>query len=106
MKTFMLMTASGPLVILTSHASIEEPLLLEKLTSKGIEKFLAYEVPFDLARTRYGGHFSVVANDLHESDDLRVLDYNGERAFKLFAFSELGPLIVHEAGASPEAAVA
>jgi hypothetical protein len=106
MKTFMLMTGSGPLMILTSHASIDEPLLLEKLASKGIEKFLAYEVPYDLARERYGGHFSVVANDLHESDDLRVLDYNGERAFKLFSFSELGPPIVHETGASPAAAVA
>jgi hypothetical protein len=106
MKTFMLMTGSGPLVILTSHASIEEPLLLEKLASKGIEKFLAYEVPYDLARQRYGGHFSVVANDLHESDDLRVLDYNGERAFKLFSFSELGSPIMHESEATPSAAVA
>jgi hypothetical protein len=106
MKTFMLMTGSGPLMILTSHASIEEPLLLEKLTSKGIEKFLAYEVPYDLARQRYGGHFSVVANDLHESDDLRVLDYNGERAFKLFSFSELGSPIMHESVATPTVAVA
>lgn len=46
MKTFMLMTGSGPLMILTSHTSIEDPLILEKLVSKGIEKFLAYEVPY------------------------------------------------------------
>ncbi|MEW8507374.1 MAG: hypothetical protein AB2598_11760 [Candidatus Thiodiazotropha sp.] len=98
MKTFMLMTASGPLVILTSHTSIEDPLILKKLTTKGIEKFLAYEVPYELAKARYGGHFSVVANDLHESDDLRVLDYNGERAFKLFSFTELGAPTVHEPG--------
>jgi hypothetical protein len=106
MKTFMLMTGSGPLMILTSHASIEEPQLLEKLSSKGIEKFLAYEVPYDLAKERYGGHFNVVANDLHESDDLRVLDYNGERAFKLFTFAELGSPIVHEASGASVAAVA
>ncbi|MES9969303.1 MAG: hypothetical protein ABW092_04665 [Candidatus Thiodiazotropha sp.] len=106
MKTFMLMTGSGPLMILTSHASMEDPLILEKLASKGIEKFLAYEVPYELARKRYGGHFSVVANDLHESDDLRVLDYNGERAFKLFAFAELGPQMVHEAGSAAVDAVA
>jgi hypothetical protein len=48
----------------------------------------------------------VVANDLHESDDLRVLDYNGERAFKLFSFSELGSPIMHESEATPSAAVA
>ena len=29
--------------------------------------------------------------DLHESDDLRILDYNGERAFRLFRLAELGP---------------
>ncbi|MES9943460.1 hypothetical protein [Candidatus Thiodiazotropha sp. CDECU1] len=106
MKTFMLMTGSGPLMILTSHASMEDPLILEKLASKGIEKFLAYEVPYELAKERYGGHFSVVANDLHESDDLRVLDYNGERAFKLFSFAELGPQIVHEASGASVAEVA
>jgi hypothetical protein len=48
----------------------------------------------------------VVANDLHESDDLRVLDYNGERAFKLFTFAELGSPIVHEASGASVAAVA
>ncbi|RDH83469.1 MAG: hypothetical protein DIZ78_14300 [endosymbiont of Escarpia spicata] len=96
MKVFMLMAGSGPLMILTSHTSIEEPEMLEKLASKGIDKFLAYEVPFDLAKARYGGHFTVVANDLHETDDLRVLDYNGERAFRLFTFAELGPVMMHE----------
>ncbi|MES9823936.1 MAG: hypothetical protein ABW127_05845 [Candidatus Thiodiazotropha endolucinida] len=106
MNTFMLMTGSGPLMILTSHTSIEDPLILEKLASKGIEKFLAYEVPYDLAKKRYGGHFNVVANDLHESDDLRVLDYNGERAFKLFSFAELGSPVVHETSGSSVADVA
>ncbi len=96
MKVFMLMAGSGPLVILTSHASIEDPEILEKLAAKGLDKFLAYEVPFDLAKQRYGGHFTVVANDLHETDDLRVLDYNGERAFRLFTFTELGTPMVHE----------
>jgi len=106
MKAFMLITGSGPLMILTSHTSIEDPRMLEKLRIKGIEKFLAYEVPYDLARQRYGGHFTVVANDLHESDDLRVLDYNGERAFKLFSFEELGEPVSHEPAAGAVTAVA
>lgn len=96
MKVFMLITGSGPLMIMTSYTAIEDERLLEKLKVKGIEKFLAYEVPYDLAVQRYGGHFTVVANDLHESDDLRVLDYNGERAFKLFTFAELGEPVSHE----------
>jgi len=95
-KVFLLYTGSGPLMILTSHASIEDEALLEKLTAKGIEKFFAFEIPYDLARERYGGHFRVVSQDLSESDDLRVLDYNGERAWRLFSFEEMGPEIRHE----------
>ena len=96
MKTAMLFTGSGPIVILTSHDSITAPALLEKLEAKGIERFLAYEVPLDLAKKRYGGHFKSVMNDIRETDDLRVLDYNGERAFALFRLNELGSPILHE----------
>lgn len=98
MKAFLLLTGGGPLVILTSHKSIENDILLEKLHAKGIDKFIAYEVPYELAQQRYGGHFNVVANDLHETDDLRILDYSGDRAFRLFSFREIGPAHIHEPG--------
>ena len=98
MKAMMLITGSGPLVILTSHDSVTDTVLLEKLRAKGVERFFAYEIPLDLAKIRYGGHFKTVLNDLHETDDLRVLDYNGERAFGLFRLDELGPAIMHEPG--------
>jgi len=90
MKVFMLITGSGPLVIMTSHASLDEPALQEKLAAKGVFKFVSYEIPESLAKERYGVHFNLVAQNLDESDDLRVLDYNGERAFRLFRFDELG----------------
>jgi hypothetical protein len=90
MKVALLFTGSGPLVIITSYASLTEPALLNKLRAKGITKFIAYEIPAALAEARYGGHFGVVMRDLHESDDLRVLDFNGERAFGLFHLKELG----------------
>ncbi|ROR32824.1 cytosolic protein [Inmirania thermothiophila] len=96
MRAYLLMTGSGPLVILTSHASLTDPSLLEKLRAKGVEKFIAYPIPLEEARARYGGHFQVVVNDLRESDDLRVLDYNGERAFRLFRLRDLGEPIVHD----------
>ncbi len=96
MKVAMLFTGSGPIVILTSHDSVTAPTLLEKLEAKGIERFLAYELPLDLAKKRYGGHFNTVLNDLHETDDLRVLDYNGERAFGLFALNELGNPVIYD----------
>ena len=90
MKIFMLYTGSGPMVIMTSYRTVEAPGLLEKLTSKGIVKFIAHEIPVELAKKRYGAHFDMVRRNLDESDDLRVLDYNGERVFRLFRFDELG----------------
>jgi hypothetical protein len=96
MKVFMLFTGSGPLVILTSFSSATGPPLLQKLEAKGITKFICYEIPIDLAKEQYGMHFSVVEHDLHETDDLRVLDYKGDRAFNLFSFEELGKPITYE----------
>jgi hypothetical protein len=96
MKAILLLTAGGPLVILTSHGSVLDPNLLQKLSAKGVRKFLAFELPVDTVKERYAGHFTVVANDLHESDDLRVLDFDGQHVFQLFRFDELGKPIFHE----------
>jgi hypothetical protein len=96
MKAAMLFTGSSPIVVLTSYESMTDAKLIDKLAAKGIKKFIAYEIPVALAEDRYGGHFRVVVNDLHESDDLRVLDFNGERAFGLFKLTELGEPITFE----------
>jgi hypothetical protein len=98
MKIALLFAGSGPLVIATSHDSLMDPIFLDKLRAKGIEKFIAYELQPDLVRARYARHFDVVMKDLHESDDLRVLDFNGERAFRLFHLKELGSPIFFEGG--------
>ena len=101
MNVFILFSGSGPLVILTSHDSIEAPVLLEKLAAKGIDKFLAYGIPLPLAKQRYGLHFDVVAHGLSETDDLRVLDFDGTRALRLFDFAEMSGPIVHEPQREP-----
>ena len=41
MKAYMLITGSGPIVILTSHDSVLDVALVRKLAGKGIEKFIA-----------------------------------------------------------------
>ena len=102
MKAALVITGSGPIVILTSYPSLTDPALLRKLKAKGIDKFIAYEIPVDLAAARYGGHFQVVRRDVHETDDLRVLDFNGERAFRLFRLSELGSPIMYEEPSAAE----
>src|SRR3974377_1669103 len=100
MKAYMLMTAPGPIVILTTHASILDDALIKKLAEKDIEKFVAYEIPIGLAEQRYGAKFSVVRGDLRETDDLCVLDEDPYRAFKLFRFDELGAPLTYEPAAS------
>jgi len=101
MKACMLMTGSGPIVVLTRHASIWDAALIEKLADKRIKEFIAYEIPIDLAEQRYGTHFSVVRGGLRETDDLRVLDEDGDRALNLFRFDELGPPAAYEPAAAP-----
>lgn len=96
MKCYFLFTAVGPLVILTSYDSVTNPDLIERLRSKGINKFIACDVPLDLASIRYGNHYGIVCRDLCEANDIRVLDYSGHRAFHMFSFEELGEPIYFE----------
>ncbi len=96
MKAILLLSGSGALAILTSHQSVTEPALLNKLADKGLDKFVAFELPLELTKERYGGHFDVVLHDLHETNDLRILDTNGARAFDLFTFDELESPIFYE----------
>ena len=102
MRTIMLYAASGPLVILASYDSPTAPDLLTKLRAKGITKFIAWIIPLELAKARYGGHFPIVEHDLHQTHDLRVLDYAGDRAFRLFSFAELGPAVFYEESQDPQ----
>jgi hypothetical protein len=96
MKAGIFFTGSGPIVLLTSYASLSAPHLLEKLAAKGIDRFIAYEVDVSEVRKQYGKHFEVILKDLQQSDDLRVLDYDGHRAFRNFRLRELKQPIYHE----------
>jgi hypothetical protein len=44
----------------------------------------------------FGWEYTALAPDLSESDDLRVLDFDGTRAFRLFRFHEMGSPIAYE----------
>jgi hypothetical protein len=90
MKAGLLLWGSGALIYLTTHEGYMDPALVEKFRAKGISKFIAYEIPADMVKERYASHFDIVARELKEADDLRVLDYDGTRAFNAFSFSELG----------------
>ena len=96
MKAGIFFTGSGPILVLTTYDSFMEPVFVGKLDAKGIKKFVAREVPVDRVKSLYGNHYSVVMGDLSQSDDLRVMDYNGHNVFYNFSFSEMGDPVYHE----------
>lgn len=96
MRAGIFFTGSGPILILTSHESFEDAKFVEKLTAKGLKKYIAYEVPVEEVEKKYGKHFTLIINDLHQTDDLRVLDYDGHRVFENFALKGLGEPLYHE----------
>lgn len=96
MKAVLIFPGTGPILILTSYKSLTEKGFIEKLEHKGINKFIAFEVPLEKAKARYGTRYGVVEQDLGDTDDMRVLDYNGHTAFYNFSFKELGDPIKYE----------
>jgi hypothetical protein len=96
MKAGIIFTGSGPLLVLTSYDSFTNPDFVDKMNAKGVKKFLGYEVPVELCKGRYGEHYPVVLNDLRQTDDLRVLDYDGHHIFLTFSFKELGEQFSYE----------
>jgi hypothetical protein len=96
MKAGIFFTGSGPIVVLTSYDSLTAPRFVEKLAAKGISKFVAYEVALEDVKNKYGKHFEVIMKDLHQTNDLRVLDYDGQRVFRNFTLSKLGQPVYHE----------
>jgi hypothetical protein len=98
MKAGLLLTGNGAMTYLTSHTSFVDEELIAKFEAKGIGKFIACEIPLELAKERYGRHYGVVLSDLRESDDLRILDYEGCRAFTMFSFQEMGTPFCYESG--------
>ncbi len=81
---------------MTSYESLVDPKLVVKLQTKGIKKFIAYEISVDAVKEKYGKHFNVILGDLHQEDDLRVLDYDGHHVFNNFSLRELGQPLYHE----------
>ena len=97
MKAGILFTGTGPIVILTTHESFAEPRFLEKLEAKRIKKFIAYEVPEDKVKEKYGMHFNIIMGDLKQTNDLRILDYDGHHIFNTFELKELSNPFIYEA---------
>jgi hypothetical protein len=96
MKAGVFFTGTGPILILTSYEALTDPQFVKKMETKGVKKFIACEIPVEKVKEKYGNQFSVVMGDLRQTDDLRVLDYNGHNVFYNFSFNEMGKPILHE----------
>jgi hypothetical protein len=99
MKAYFLWTVTGPQIILTSYDLEKDTggLLRTNRTIDSLaNKVIAYEVPLAKIKERYGEHFDVVINDPKQTDQLRILDSDGERVLGNIHFKELGSPIYYE----------
>ena len=97
MKAGIIFGGTGPILILTSYESFNDEKFVAKLAAKGIKKFIASEVPLEIVKQKYGKHFEVVMGDLRQTDDLRVMDYDGHNVFYNFSFKVMEKPVYHEA---------
>jgi hypothetical protein len=96
MKAGLIITGSGSMLALTSTDSFEDPVLVRALMEKGINKYIAFEVPDDLVKSRYGQHYFVTLADRRQSDILRIVDVDGQRIFRNFDLGTLSRPTFHE----------
>ena len=98
MKGILVFSGSGPLLILSSYPTIDHPELIAKLKAKGLQKFLAWEIPIDRCRDLYGFTYRDIVEDLESHDDMRVLDFDGHRIFLNFSLRDLHDGVIYEDG--------
>ncbi|SPF32885.1 conserved hypothetical protein [Syntrophobacter sp. SbD1] len=96
MKAALIITGSGSILALTSSDNLDHPDFLEALREKGINKFIMFEVPEDIVKTRYGQHYLVTMADRKQSDILRIVDVDGQRIFTNFDLYVLTGPIFHQ----------
>lgn len=96
MKGILVLSGSGPLLLLSSYPAIDDPGLLAKLRAKGLAKFLAWEVPIEHLSDLYGYTFRDIAEQLETQGDMRVLDFDGHRIFLNLSLRDLGEHFLFE----------
>lgn len=90
LRAFLVVTGSGPILLLASYPKLTDQRLVDKLRYKGIDRFIAYEVDLDAVRERYRDNFDAVSGELSGVEDARVLDFNGHQIMANFSLDQLG----------------
>jgi hypothetical protein len=89
-RAYLIFTGSGPILALSTYPELTDPRLVDKLRYKGIDKFIAYEVDLAAVEGRYEHSFRSIVEDLEQTEDIRVLDFNGHQIMANFSLDELG----------------
>jgi hypothetical protein len=97
-KGILVFSGSGPLLIVSSYPSIDDQRLIARLRAKGLQKFIAWEIPIDRCRDLYGFTYRDIVEDLQSQDDMRVLDFDGHRIFLNFSLRDLHDGVIYEEG--------
>ena len=95
-RAVIVFTGTGPLLILNSYPSSNDPGFVNKLKTKGIMKFISFEVPIEQCKDIYGSTFDVIAEDLQKKNDLRILDFDGHHIFDSFCLKKAGPCSIFD----------
>jgi hypothetical protein len=95
-KGILVFSGSGPLLIVSSYPTVDDERLIARLRAKGLQKFMAWEIPIDRCRDLYGFTYRDILEDLQTQDDLRVLDFDGHRIFLNFSLRDLHDGVIYE----------
>lgn len=90
MRSYLIFTGTGPILVLSTYPKLTDDRLLEKLRYKGIDRFIAYQVDLDEVESVYPQSFEQASGDLEDREDIRVLDFNGHQIMANFSVDSLG----------------
>jgi hypothetical protein len=100
LKSYLLLTATGAVLILTGDNLDKNPELLKNLSAGSLNKFVAYEIPVDSVKNSYRAHFEHTLRDPFQSNEFKVLDDDGIQIFNNIKLKELGSPIFFEEGSA------
>ena len=95
MKAGIFFTESGSILAQTIHHFFAHPKLVEKFAEKGITKFIAYEVPFEKVKEKYGKQLRLKPGS-NGDPELRIIDSNERQIFNNFSIQDLGEPVLYE----------
>ena len=99
-RAYMIFGGVGPMLVVTQLTSGMQGAVASKhLVSKGITKFIAFEVSVHKVKEIYGPRYGAAVERLVSDSDIRVVDMDGHNVFGNFDFIEMGEPVYVGGGA-------